>query len=84
MPLYDYQCEKCGSIVEVLCVVEAEPPQCCEQSMIRLPSFPALVKMKGEGGFPSKRKQYRGTAPYTSRSTRPNVDVVNERIYGKS
>jgi len=28
MPLFDYQCEKCGSVSEVLLNVSSGPPQC--------------------------------------------------------
>lgn len=84
MPVYIYQCEKCKNRVEVLQGLQGGVPLCCGKAMTKMPTFPAMVKMKGMGGYPSRRKQFKGTAPYTSRSTRPNVDVVNERIYGKS
>lgn len=63
MPIYIYECEKCGNKIEVL---NGGVPLCCGKAMAKRPTFPALVKWKGEGGFPSMRRAYkRGTAPYT-------------------
>jgi len=84
MPIYVYRCEQCGNTQDVLQNLGGVPLLCCGKPMTKLPTFPAMVKMKGMGGYPSRRKQFRGTAPFTTRNTRPNVDVVNERIYGKS
>ena len=60
MPLYDYRCEVCGGVKESI-----GSPCCCEKPMTRLPSFPAMVKIKGSGGYPSRRKQFNGTAAYS-------------------
>ena len=41
-------------------------PVCgCGGELIKLPSAPALVKVKGEGGFPARRKFVKGTAAYS-------------------
>ena len=84
MPIYLYQCEKCGTKSEILQGIHEGLPLCCGKPMKKLPTFPTMVKVRGMGGYPSRRKQFKGTAPFTTRNTRPNVDVVNERIYGKS
>ena len=65
MPLYDYRCDTCGQTREVL-IMHGEMPLCCDNTMRRLPSSLAMVKMKGEGGYPSRQHQIRGTAPYTT------------------
>jgi predicted nucleic acid-binding Zn ribbon protein len=65
MPLFDYHCNICSRTREVL-IMHGEVPQCCNASMRRLPSSLAMVKMKGEGGYPSRQHQFKGTAPYTS------------------
>jgi len=67
MPLYDYLCDICGQTREVL-IMHGETPLCCDTVMRRLPSSLAMVKMKGEGGYPSRQHQLKGTAPYTSGS----------------
>lgn len=61
MPLYDYKCDVCGVVLETI----RESPLCCEKPMKRLPSYPAMVKIKGAGGYPSRRKQFNGTAGYS-------------------
>ena len=65
MPLFDYHCDICGRTREVL-IMHGEVPQCCNTTMRRLPSSIAMVKMKGEGGYPSRQHQMKGTAPYTT------------------
>ena len=67
MPLYDFVCDVCELEVEILRSIDAVAPSCpkCGAEMRKKPTFPAMVKMKGEGGYPSRRKQWRGSAPYT-------------------
>ncbi len=66
MPLYDCRCEKCGSEIEVLQQFDAVDPHCsCGECMTRKPTFPSMVKWKGDGGYPSLRKASRGSAPFT-------------------
>jgi putative FmdB family regulatory protein len=36
MPLYDYQCEKCGKTEEVLALSTDVAPPCCGDTMTRL------------------------------------------------
>src|SRR5436309_14759072 len=51
MPLYDYQCQKCGHVVEVMHGVNDRGPQHCERcggEMRKLLSTPAIV-FKGSG-----------------------------------
>ncbi len=63
MALYIYQCEKCGNKIEVL---NGRVPLCCSEAMSKRPTAHVMVKWKGEGGFPSMRRAYKGgTAPYT-------------------
>ncbi len=59
MPRYDYRCPNCGNETEVLQWSLTEKISCiqCGQEMER--RFPSniMVKMKGEGGYPSRHKQ---------------------------
>src|SRR4051812_34806070 len=51
MPLYDYQCESCGHVVEVMHGVNDSGPQRCERCggpMRKLLSTPSIV-FKGSG-----------------------------------
>ena len=66
MPIYEYRCE-CGCEVTELQMIGSKAPTCqkCGGVMLRKFSPIAMVKWKGEGGFPSLRKARRGTAPYT-------------------
>lgn len=70
MPLYDYHCPLCGSETSVVQPYTAPNPSCCGYPMAKYPSAPAMVKIKGEGGYPSRRKFVKGSAPGTTRSTK--------------
>jgi len=62
MPLYDYCCEKCGEKVEVLQSLSGKAPLCCGKPMNKLPTYPALISMKGthsEGYKEGYAKDYR-------------------------
>jgi len=58
MPLYDYRCSGCGNETEIyrydLGTVSCED---CGNPMTRLFTAPPMVKITGEGGYPSRRKQ---------------------------
>ncbi len=69
MPLYDYKCGVCGNQDIVHHGVHKDSPLCCDTPMNKMPSCPAVVKIKGAGGYPSRRKFVNGTAPYTGRGT---------------
>ena len=56
MPLYDYLCSRCGAEAEMLQQIGDAPPICCGEGMGKRPTYPAMTKIKGEGGFPSRRK----------------------------
>jgi len=75
MPLFDCVCDRCGQIREVL-LRDDDIPLClnCGILMRKMPSYPAMVKIKGEGGYPSRRKFVKGTAPYVSRKTKAWLD----------
>lgn len=67
MPIYQYRCSNCHFEVEVVQSITGDNPLCshCGERMVKMPTFPAMVKIKGEGGFPSRRKFVKGTAPYS-------------------
>ena len=68
MPIFDFKCD-CGNEIEKIQRVGAGVPTCsdCGGAMRRKYSPIAMVKWKGEGGFPSLRKQFKGgTTPYTN------------------
>jgi len=74
MPIYLYRCAKCGSEIEVIHNMKQDTPDCCGSPMLKLPTCPAMVKMKGMGGYPSRRKFVKGTAPYTTRESKAWLD----------
>ena len=67
MPIYVYWCSKCQKEVEVLQGMNDESPYCpeCGQKMEQKMTFPAMVKIRGFGGYPSRRKMVNDTAPYS-------------------
>ena len=48
MPIYDFECAKCGKTKEVVLIIEANKPHCCESPMIQKIGLPALIKIKGQ------------------------------------
>lgn len=66
MPIYEYECDRCLFLVEKIQPVEGEAPNCpnCGTVMKKKVTYPAMVKVKGSGGYPSRRKMVKGTAPY--------------------
>lgn len=67
MPIYQYKC-KCGREEEVILWGEAQImcPVCRSLMERQLPRI-AMVKNKGEGGYPSRQKFIRGTAPFVGK-----------------
>jgi len=76
MPVYDYWCSACSHTLEVIQPLGGQDPPCpmCGEAMSKKPSFPVMVKIQGGGGYPSRRKFVKGTAPYTTRSTKAWLD----------
>ena len=70
MPIYEFRCEECKKELSLVRSMDADCPICCGQEMVKLMTAPAMVKIKGSGGYPSRRKFVSGTAPYTTRSTK--------------
>ena len=55
-PIYLYQCQgDCKGIMEKFQWNSEDVPLCCGLSMKKLPTAQAMIKMKGEGGYPSLR-----------------------------
>ncbi len=83
MPLYQYRCD-CGVEGEHIQTVGASPPSCprCEKQMERVMTYPVMWKIRGLGGYPSRRKFVSGSAPYTTRTTKAwgdhNPDEVKD------
>ena len=58
MPLFDWKCPSCGKTIEVLSFSLTEVVDCpCGATMERLFPSGQMIKMKGEGGYPSRRRQ---------------------------
>lgn len=76
MPIYLYKCQVCSLELEKVQGIEENIPLCphCGGEMAKQPTFPAMVKIKGEGGYPSRRKFVKGSAPYTTRNTKAWLD----------
>jgi len=62
MPIYLFSCGECNKRLELVLPMDAEAPVCCGEPMGKLPTFPAMVKIMGEGGYPSRRKFLNGSA----------------------
>lgn len=71
MPIYAFKCE-CGHELEKVQQIGGNTALCpkCGTPMKKMPTFPVMVKMKGEGGYPSRRKFVKGSAPYTTNATK--------------
>ena len=78
MPIYDFKCELCGTVVEDK-YVRSDFPTCCNAEMSRLPSTIAFVKWKGAGGYPSNLKLGKGTAPFTGNYNKPGTCEKSEK-----
>lgn len=64
MPLYAFVCDKCKLEKEELNKESLLCPNCGAEMRRKFSTF--MVKVKGGGGFPSRRKDAFGTAPYSS------------------
>lgn len=74
MPIYCYHCPECNADAEVYQVMGSDALQCdCGRDMNKVPTFPGLVIYRGGGGggYPSRRKWFKGSAPYTTNATQP-------------
>lgn len=80
MPIYEYWCSDCGCTTELYQGVDGQAPSCCGKVMARKPSQLGMVKNKGAGGYPSRQKFLRGTAPNTAgyRINPAGLDVKKE------
>ena len=78
MPLYDLYCD-CGYETEGLLEMYQGNPACpkCGSIMSRAVGSNIMVKMKGEGGYPSRRKQVFNT---TSRN-HPQLEPEKNRVF---
>jgi len=79
MPIYDYKCDGCGYSLEKFAQIYDANPICpeCEATMRKVVGSNIMVKIKGEGGYPSRRKQIRNT---TSRN-HPKLEHELNRVY---
>ena len=77
MPLYALKCPSCGCQSEVLQSRDEEVICNCGSKMERIYSNPPMIIIRGEGGYPSRRKQFRNT---TSRN-HPQLEPEKNRAY---
>jgi len=75
LPIYGYYCSTCGEEREVF-QHSMTDVECCGKPMERK-LFAPMVKIKGEGGYPSRRKQIRNT---TYRK-HPKLEHEPNRVY---
>lgn len=59
MAKYDYRCEGCGNIIEILQRGDEKSPMCCDRTMKKLLSFPAIIKIKDAEGNRIYSKGYK-------------------------
>lgn len=59
MSLYDFRCQACGNVEEFLVSKQGRFIFCelCGSRMLLMFPGNQMVKMKGEGGYPSRRRQ---------------------------
>ena len=50
MPIYEYVCEKCGSVSEVIQKHGDDPPECCERPM-KIQIGKTSFVLKGSGWY---------------------------------
>jgi len=64
VPLYRYHCDKCNKSLETIQQIGDAPPLCsvCGEGMRKMPTFPALIRIKGQG-YPSRRKWMENWTP---------------------
>lgn len=81
MPLYDYKCEKCDEIVEILQSFSDRPPVCeeCGEEMVRLPNTFA-VKMKNPWVTKMERKWGKQGDPYRDEEGKPRPGTKQDTI----
>lgn len=79
MPLYDYRCSECGHETEILQTKwGTEVVICnCGTPMERRFTAPAMIKIKGEGGYPSRRKQIFNT----TKRNHPPLEHETNKVY---
>ncbi|KKL60786.1 hypothetical protein LCGC14_2201850 [marine sediment metagenome] len=76
MPIYEYKCSNCGRKIEVIRYdLNSEVCKCGTDMEMRF--FPAMIKIKGEGGYPSRRKQIRNT----TYQNHPKLEHEVNRVY---
>ena len=72
MPLYDYECNKCGRPVEIYKPMGELPPICCGVAMAQQFKVPPTIRMTNERGRISRSKGYKeGYAKDYYRDVRP-------------
>ena len=76
MPIYEYKCSECGFGMEVVQHIMADVECNCGNLMDRVIS-PAMIKIKGAGGYPSRRKQI-GNTTYRNH---PQLEHNPKRVY---
>lgn len=76
MPIYEFKCDSCVLELEKVQGINEDAPSCpkCGEKMRKQATYPAMVKMKGEGGYPSRRKLVKGSAPFTGRNAKAWLD----------
>jgi predicted nucleic acid-binding Zn ribbon protein len=77
MPIYEMECPKCHNHIEKLLPIDTTL-DCCGEPMKKLPSFP-MVKYKGEGGYPSRKKQVYNTTNRIHPQLKPDA---NKKVFG--
>jgi putative FmdB family regulatory protein len=60
MPMYDFECTKCGHTFETVTPSSAAPPPCpeCNEPTERLMSAPLVGKTTKMDGIPAKGRKY--------------------------
>ena len=73
MPIYEYECLKCGKSEERLIMGRYKPPKCCGKTMKRLMSI-SLIQFKGDGFYATEY----GSQTHNARRESGVSEVVKE------
>jgi putative FmdB family regulatory protein len=87
MPLYEFRCDSCGLVTEVMQRFDAPPPTTCEQcggSMQKIASAPA-IQFKGSGWYVTDYggKDKKRQAAHEASSVAPTAPSESKPADGK-
>lgn len=74
MPIYEYDCAECGTVIEKIEFHAESPPLCCKHEMCKIISRPGLPVLKGTGFYETEY----GNQPQHLKSTDQAIRAARE------